>query len=159
MKFVLRTPAANVKGSPITGTQASKRDHLPNRLNQRVARSRFERFTGNHRLSCQCRQNRPNPQLTTAPSVFPRLAASSNNRASNVCDATIPPSNTSDDKGTNVAAKNAFKKRPRYPSTAQSLSDFKLSGCPLQDKLGAQTHARRPGLQMPIWRGRTVQKK
>ena len=107
------TPAANVSGSPIIGTQASNNDQTPNRLKYSLARSSWVWETGNQRRSCQCRQNRPIIQLTTAPRMFPTLADNNKIQTLNDADAIIPPSRSSEENGTIVAASKALRNSPR----------------------------------------------
>jgi len=109
---VRKKPLATVIGSPMNGTQLSKRLHRPNRPYQVLARSSWRVPAGNHVLDLNLSSPRPRYQFTTAPSVLPRLAKNTSKTTECVPDDIRTARPASDCAGSMVAARNDAVKIP-----------------------------------------------
>jgi hypothetical protein len=67
-------PAARVSGSPITGTQLRRSDHLPYFVYQLLAFSSLSAFKGNHLRFSNLEASFPKNQLNNEPSTLPAVA-------------------------------------------------------------------------------------
>ena len=104
------TPAMNVKGSPMTGSQANNKDHLPYLVNQKEAFWSWLAEKENHHFVSKFLVYFPNTQLKDEPRTLPKLATIKSGIFSSEV-ALSPANTTSEEKGRIVAAKNAIEKR------------------------------------------------